>query len=249
MDMTNVKGTPVNSDFSKQSADEKWGEIQHPPIQGLANMILKALDKLRLQRPTAVLADLSLWKKDLNSAYTLLSVRPDCASKFGVPIIGALGVILILIFLCGVFGWDATPASFQVVTRTIVFEAKLVTEGEVEMYVDDGMGCAEDSVVRSDMGKFDDICCQLFNNPQAVQRSKDACGKREVFIGYVIDLNTGMVSVSEKNLLRALWHVACCDLEGRVSVKEMQRLASLGSRYSMICVELRPFYQGPVRGS
>ena len=126
-----------------------------------------------------------------------------------------------MIFLCGVFGWDATPASFQVVTRAIVFEAKLVTEGEVEMYVDDGMGCAEDSVVRSDMGKFDDICCQLFNNPQAVQRSKDACGKREVFIGYVIDLNTGMVSVSEKNLLRALWHFACCDLEGRVSVKEM----------------------------
>ena len=36
MDMTNVKGTPVNSDFSKQSADEKWGEIQGPYTGQLA---------------------------------------------------------------------------------------------------------------------------------------------------------------------------------------------------------------------
>jgi hypothetical protein len=120
----------------------------------------------------------------------------------------------------------------QVATRAILYEARLVLDGECEMYVDDGIGCVETALVSSDMEKFDNICCDLLNSPEAIQRSKDEQGQR---------LQTGMVSVARKNLLRALWGFVSLNIDGVQTIKRMQRLASWASRYSMICVELRPF--------
>ena len=54
---------------------------------------------------------------------------------------------------------------FQAATRAILYEARLVLDGEGEMYVDDGIGCVETALVSSDMVKFDNICCDLFNSP------------------------------------------------------------------------------------
>jgi hypothetical protein len=84
----------------------------------------------------------------------------------------------------------------------------------------------ETALVSSDMEKFDNICCDLFNSPEAIQRSKDEQGQRLDVIGNIIDLQTGMVSVARKNLLRALWGFVSLNIDGVQTIKGMQRLAS-----------------------
>jgi hypothetical protein len=153
-DMTYVEGQALNSKFSKEAADKKWGVVKHPTIFRVCNMINRTLEKLQEKNPLATFKQLRIWKKDLTKAYTLFSIRPDCVSKFAVELITALGVLLVLIFFCGVFGWDSTPACFQVATRAILYEARLVLDGECEMYVDDGIGCVETALVSSDMEKI-----------------------------------------------------------------------------------------------
>jgi hypothetical protein len=112
-DMTYVEGQALNSKFSKEAADKKWGVVKHPTIFRVCNMINRTLEKLQEKNPLATFKQLSIWKKDLTKAYTLFSIRPDCVSKFAVELITALGVLLVLIFFCGVFGWDSTPACFS----------------------------------------------------------------------------------------------------------------------------------------
>ncbi len=53
--------------------------------------------------------------------YSLLSFRPS-----EVPFVAAeMRGDQVILFLCGIFGWSGTPASFQVVTRALKWEIGL----------------------------------------------------------------------------------------------------------------------------
>ena len=96
--MTHCTGDPLNSDYAKDKADERWGEIKHPTIDDLAVMIVEALEEAQQVDSSVTMRDFTLLKMDLDAAYTLLSIHPAHASKFAVELIGGL----IIIFLCGV---------------------------------------------------------------------------------------------------------------------------------------------------
>ena len=84
------------------------------------------------------------------------------------------------------------------------------------------------------------MCTQLLG-PDAVAADKTEYGSRIEVIGYVIDLERGIVSIARKNFLNTLYGFLHVDLYQPVGLKEAQRLASWASRYGMICRALRPF--------
>ena len=61
------------------------------------------------------------------------------------------------------------------------------------------------------------------------------------FIGYAVDVETGMVSLSEKNLLRMVYGFLTVDLKWKVPVRVVEKLASWSSRYGAICPAMKPF--------
>ena len=60
-------------------------------------------------------------------------------------------------------------------------------------------------------------------------------------IGYALDMSTQMVSISRRNMLRALYLFFSIDPDRPVAVRSMEKVASLASRYGHLCGALRPF--------
>ena len=174
--------------------------------------------------------DLVIWTMDLAGAYTLLSFRPDNANLMGMT----LSNERVFIFLCGVFGWTGTPAAFQVVTRALTFEMNHKLRGKVLMGV-----CIRKDLTH-DMDTARSICTDLLG-PHAVADDKSKSGRRLDLIGYVIDLDTKLLSIARKNFLNTVYGFYTVDTEAKTTLPFAQKLASWASRYSMIYRHMRPF--------
>jgi len=118
-----------------------------------------------------------------------------------------------------------------VVTRLV----NRVTYGESEMYVDDLMGgCAEAELIH-DLAAAREKCVQLLGNG-AVADDKTEHGRIIDFIGWDFDLETRMVSVARRNFMKTLYGMICMrGSETNPTVREVQRVASWASRYSVVC--------------
>jgi hypothetical protein len=222
---------PLNSEETKLSCDAMWGEIQHPSIQTLVQMILNfVLDK------NVSLEEVILWKVDLKGAYTLLSFKDS-----EIPLLGAFtSEQSVIFFLCGVFGWTGTPASFQVVTRVIKSEVNLLIKGIIDMYVDDILGVSLANDVDEDINITCRFCRTLFNS-DCIAEAKTEKGRSIDVIGYNINLDSGHVSLTTKNQHRVIYGL--CDLQVgmTISVKTIEKFASWISRYASIIPNLKPF--------
>jgi hypothetical protein len=60
-------------------------------------------------------------------------------------------------------------------------------------------------------------------------------------LGWELSMKDSYVSIARKNLLKAFYAFASVDLEGKISLKTAQKLASLGSRYVLSCPVMAPF--------
>ena len=77
--------------------------------------------------------------------------------------------------------------------------------------------------------------------PMAVADDKTEWGIRLDILGYVIDLASRKLSIARKNFMNTIYGFMKVDLSLPMSLHTAQRLASWGSRYSMICRVMRPF--------
>jgi hypothetical protein len=188
------------------------------------------------RNPQEEWVDLRIWKMDLRGAYTLICFGADDAGLFGI----LLTEDLVYLQIAGIFGWAGTPAAFQVVTRAITWELRHSLQSDVMMYVDDIIGVGMVDHVRTDLDRTRDICTSLLG-PTSVADDKTEYGCRLDVIGYVIDLDTNRVSISHKNLLSALHGFITVDINGPMTLRVAQRLASQASRYGKICRVMRPF--------
>lgn len=222
---------PLNSVFTKVESDSCWGIISHPTIFSLVRMIEDFISERSLSYD-----DITLWKMDLKGAYTLLSFEGD-----DVPLVGAaLDQDLAIFFLCGVFGWTGTPAAFQVVSRALRFQINEAIEGVIDIYVDDLCGVSTHSSVEADISMAGTICKALFKS-ECIESSKTMSGRRVEFIGYVLDLDKKIVSVTERNFNRVIYGLCQLHSHSVVSKKLVQRFGSWISRYSVIFPVLKPF--------
>ena len=225
----------LNSAFAKDQALAIFGEIKHPVIGDVPRMISQFESSSGLHRN-----DLTLWKFDLRKAYLLLTYDAEDVPKICVELSDGR----FMFFLVGVFGLTAMPYAFQVVTRAIVWEIAHNAQfrGILKMYVDDGIiVCHRDDVVHTQNIIFTFVRNLLGND--AIETSKTKQGRQLDFIGYSVDMDSEVVMVAHNNLRKALYAFLNVDLEdgARVPVRQLQGLASLGSRYGYISHLMRPY--------
>ena len=108
------------------------------------------------------------------------------------------------------------------------------------MYVDDIVGICMVQDLESDLARTRDVCTGLLG-PYAVADDKTESGRRIEVIGYVVDLDTQRVLIARKNFLNALHGFINVAVEGMMTLRMAQRLASWASRYGKICRVMRPF--------
>jgi hypothetical protein len=248
----NGKSSALNTDAVVSEAESTWGPISHPTVGDVARMALQHVRQVQRQHGLTedqAWRDAILWKTDLRGAFTLMDIKPEDAAKFMTRLSGGLA----LIFCCGVFGWCGTPFPFQAVSRTLAFELALVLLGLVLIYVDDAMGICRRQDLQREMAAAKRVMRALLGDG-AVAEDKDASGRAIDDIGYRMDLDARRVGISERNLYSAIHAFLTIDVDGEVTMLQMERAASLASRYSDIIRVLSPFsgalyasYAGRVR--
>jgi hypothetical protein len=238
-----IPDSVLNGESVREQAEQFYGAIQHPTITSLMQMILRFYHRARQADPTVTWDDICLWKMDLKGAYTLLSFRPSDVKLFGMELTNddeSIAGQFAIFFLSGIFGWTETPYAFQVVTRAIVYELRKTTSGDLDMFVDDIMGVCLRRDSAAEIATADRLCRGLLG-PDAVAQHKTLWGQRLDWIGYAVDSSTQRVTISKKNFLNALYGFFTVNIARKVPVRVIERLASWGSRYSLICRYMRPF--------
>ena len=226
----------LNTEEVSDMARARWGEIVHPTIEDFILMIIGFVER----QPGLTMADVDPWKTDLRGAYTMMSFKASNCMKFAVELVGGT----MIIFLCRLFGWSSTPAAFQVITRAIIFELGRILLGMALMYIDDIVGISKRSELQHDLDAARGVCTTLLGK-HAVQDDKTLFTtdkeRRLAVIGYTIDLEKQVVTMSRRNLLKNMYLFFSTDTDRAVTVATMETIAALASRYSIICREMRPF--------
>ena len=166
-DLSNVDGTPLNTDATAEAATAYYGPITHPTIEDIAVMVDRFWKDAIARDPSRWQEDLRSWKMDLKGAYTLLSFRAEYVGLFG----RLLTDDLVYLQLAGIFGWSGTPAAFQVVARAIAWELRSRLQSRTVMYVDDIIGIGFESDIAADLALTRSICTKLLG-PDAVTDGK-----------------------------------------------------------------------------
>lgn len=221
----------LNSKQAKKLNEAKWGKIINP---GPDDAVLMILHEQRQHPPDVKIL---LWIVDFKTAYSLLSFLAQHVYLMAME----LTANLVIFFLAGCFGWTGTPFCFDPITRAMRFEFQQRLPGSSVSYVDDSFGIAPEVSVPfifdTVQSLFDGLC-----GPGALATHKNKVGRRLTFIGYDFDLDTQCISIARKNVLRCLY---CFMLIGEsyraVSVRTLERMASMATRYSTVCVLMRPF--------
>lgn len=224
----------INGGKTKEIAKEKYGPIVHPVIGDVARLITTFEKDRGLER-----SDIRIWKFDLAAAYTKLSYEIDAVEHIGVELRGGR----FMFFLGGVFGLTSMPFAFNVITSAIVWELNnKLLKGRMLQYVDDGFVVSKASEEEEDVRITLNFVRGLLG-PDAVAIEKLERAASFDFLGWNTDLQSGLITIAERNILKAIYAYGVVDLSPGVKlpISTMQRLASLATRYSFVCHLLRPY--------
>jgi hypothetical protein len=229
----------LNSDSVRDWARTNIGEIHHPTIIDIVLMILKFHREIQLMGFSW--DDLVLFKEDLANAFSLLSFHPEDVAFMASPMLDGYSVVA----HTGTFGWSAMPYYFQRITVLLDYLFELRRKigallARSKLFVDDNMGVTIYPFYQQDHTVIIDVCTQLLG-PEAIASEKSQSGRRLDMLGFCVDLDTRTVSISEKNFNKAVYIYFSVDTNKRVSLLVLQRLASLASRYQLICPVMTPF--------
>ena len=123
---------------------------------------------------------------------------------------------------------------------TLLHELRSVLLGDVTMYSDDILVVTLRKNLELDMRSTDKVCVDLMG-PKSIEISKTETGRTITFIGFEIDLDRRLITISERNILRTLYGFLNINIAEPIKVKTLQKLASWVSRYSSICAYMKPF--------
>lgn len=218
----------------------QYGPIYHPTLQDIMLLILDWEERLQRTSSTSSTTDnpIILWKADLARAFTQLNFAEDCVHLMACELTDGKTIL----YHSGQFGWTGMPFAFQVITRVIKKRLQLVLPGGVTMYVDDIIGiCFTNDYINYIRTKVPEVCTSLLGST-AMADDKWIYGRRVEIIGWDIDLDKRIVTLSKKNFLKAFYGFFTVDLsDKRIKVKTLQCLASWASRYTTILRIMKPF--------
>jgi hypothetical protein len=235
--------TRLNGDSVAEWADQYYGPVRHPTIVDIVLMIWA----FHTAHPELTWDEIALIKIDLKGAFTLMSYKPPFCKLFGVELVGGI----VIVFLCGLFGWSATPAAFQVITRALLheFNQRLFhrkRDGEAVSYVDDSIFVTRTAAVSATVHGATDLIEDLLGQGSVAHEKTDTTERLGAercieAIGYSLDMAHQRATLTRKNLLKTTYAFFSVDTTRRVPLAAVQRMASLASRYSEIFQELKPF--------
>ena len=158
---------PLKSSYTKEQSEALWGVIKHPSIDTAAKLIFNYFEREVSKDPTVKWGDVTMFKKDLRGAFTLLFFDEDGVQNLAMEMTNNE----VIIFICGIFGWTETPAAFQVVTRALLYELKNVLCGDVIMYSDYILVVTLRKYLEIDMTSTEKLCIDLMG-PNSIETSK-----------------------------------------------------------------------------
>lgn len=214
----------------RMACEERWGKIVLPTLQDIARMILRTADK------NGGMANITLWLSDLQGAFTLLRMQPQSSLLLAFALIGGITII----HLCGMFGWVGLPHAFNVISRLLQLLNKHTLKGESAYYVDDCIGACHIQDLTHDMDKAKENARALLG-PSAVAVEKDSQGRELDVLGWHINLNTQLITMSERNFLKAIHAFFSFNIKDTISLRQLEVMSSLASRYSALCRQMKPF--------
>jgi hypothetical protein len=140
------------------------------------------------------------------------------------------------------FGWAGTPYVFQCITRVLGVLSLDVIQGDCLWYVDDSMGISAKVDTPSDLAAVKSMSCGLLGS-SAIADDKTLFGEQQEWIGWLVDAVAMSVSISARNMLKTVhaFFGAAADVSAPVSLQVVERMASLSSRYAMLCTHMLPF--------
>ena len=203
-----------------------------------------------------------LFKVDLSKAFHLLSFDPESVpylacelfqsewprfSEEVKELLACLGISdnddetlsWSMVYITGSFGLILLPFVFAVVTRCLLVLLLKCIHGKLCSYVDDSMGVCLRSQLHHDICTICEVI-ELLLGPKAVEWKKWYFGRVLVMIGWKIDLDSRLVSLSRKNLMKVAYGFTITDLDKPVTVRWVTKLASWSSRYTQILRALHP---------
>jgi len=218
---------PVGRAWLQAQCEERWGAIVLPNLHAIMTMILGVIDREGI-------SEVMLWAKDLKGAFTLLRFHPAQSRLFAL----GLECGLTTICPCGNFGWVGTPYAFNVVSRTLEVITEHTIDGAGLWYVDDLNGCSNRRTYESDMNRVDDEVRTLLG-PGSVAADKDKSGRQLDMIGWLIDLDAQLVTISDRNFDKTVHAFFSFNINEPITLHQVQVMASLASRYTQISVLMK----------
>ena len=227
----------LNTLKSKVLARLRYGPVSLPTIEELMCMILEFMDEQReLLGELFNEEELMLISLDLRAAFELLRIHPDDTVRMGARITGNM----IVFFLYGNFGTTVVPFAFHVVPRVLERVINMKTHGKSKWYTDDCCGVTLEPHTESDMAIIRSTATELLAEG-AVAEDKDQRGRQVEWIGWLVCLDSMTVTLSVRNLHTSLYAFLAVDVNGSVTIKELQRLQSLAYRGSIMMRAARPY--------
>ena len=230
-------GSALNSLNAKAALKEAMGSIHHPSITTIVRMILKFADDKRLELGDQFhWDDLHLFKLDLANAFSLLFFRPEYVKRMICELTDSVCVV----YHVGQFGWVGTPYCFQVITRILSVEInrRLRGIGDNVAYVDDIIAvCLTRTLDECKEQAIYVIKTLLGDDAHAVDKDED--GRALECIGWWIDLDKCLLTLSRRNFLKVFYGFYVIDTSSPVSLREMERLCSYSARYTLIAPILK----------
>jgi hypothetical protein len=95
-------------------------------------------------------------------------------------------------------------------------------------------------LVNSDILKVTSVVTNLLGE-DAIASEKTEFNRIQDWIGWCINLDLKTISIARKNLLKTLYIFIQIDTDQKVKFKTLQTAASLASRYSMVCRQMKPY--------
>jgi hypothetical protein len=125
-----------------------------------------------------------------------------------------------------------------VVSRTLDVTTDDTIEGAGIWYVGDLNACSNRRTVESDMRRVDEEVRTLLGTG-SVAAEKDKSGPQLDMIGWLIDLDEQLVTISDRNFNKTLHAFFSFNIVDPVTLHQVQVMASLAFRYTQINVLMK----------
>ena len=145
-----------------------------------------------------------------------------------------------MVYHTGSFGLRILPFMFGVVSRFLLFLLAVALWGYAAAYVDDFLIVTLSSYLAHDQAVLCEVISLLLG-PNAVEWAKFHAGRKNEWVGWEIDLDTRLVSLGRRNLLKVLYGFFSFDVNTHIQGRHLLKLASWASRYTTVMQMLTPF--------